>query len=146
MSLLTDIRQATRGLLRSPGFSCIAVLTLALAIGANTAIYSALRALVLDPLPFTDSNRLVFLCHKNPSMGGVMVTPPRKAIEQWRALSHVFESVESFTGQSFVITGGSEPEEVNASLSRRRPLRSFASCPGLAAASPMPIRSRVPLP
>ena len=109
---LDDLRHAARGLVRTPAFFATAVLTLALAIGGNAAIYSALRTLVLRPLPFDDSDRLVYLFHRNPQMGGVLVTPPRAAIDRWRARTETFEAVESYTGSSLVLTGTGEPEQL----------------------------------
>ena len=58
---MQDVRFAWRGLRRSPGFAAVATLTLALGIGANTAIFSVVRAMLLSPLPFRDSSRLVFV-------------------------------------------------------------------------------------
>lgn len=116
---LNDVRHALRSLGQSPGFSVIAVLTLAIAIGANTAIYSALASLVLQPLPFPQGHRYVFIWHKNPDMGGIMLTPPPAAIERWRAATHIFEAVESYSSRTVIVTDGGEPEELP--LTRLRP-------------------------
>jgi macrolide transport system ATP-binding/permease protein len=67
--LLQGVRFGLRLLAKSPGFATVAVLTLALAIGANTAIFSAVYAVLLKPLPFKDTNRLVFIEKKNPPRG-----------------------------------------------------------------------------
>jgi predicted permease len=130
-SVTSDLRHAARTLRRSPAFTLTAVLTLAVAIGANTAIYSALSSLVLRPLPFADSHRLVFVWHKNPQMGGVMVTPPRRAIERWRAATHVFDAVESYTTRSFVVTEGGEPEELSVTLLQPSTLATLGVRPAL---------------
>ena len=61
MTIFIDMRHAAKALVRSPAFSAVAVLTLALAVGANTAIYSALSSLVLQPLPFKDGDRFVYI-------------------------------------------------------------------------------------
>ncbi len=110
---LGDLKQAARGLMRTPSFTATVLVTLALAIGGNAAIFSALRTLVLKPLPFPDADRLVYLWHKNPQMGGVLVTPPRKAIDRWRTATDTFEAVESYSGGSFVLTGTGEPEQIS---------------------------------
>jgi putative ABC transport system permease protein len=112
---ITELRHATRSLRRSPGFTFTTVITLAIAIGANTAIYSALRSLVLQPLPFPDSDRLVFVWLMNPSVSAVWFTPSRDAIARFRSLTHVFESVESFDTRSTVVLEGGEPDEFEVS-------------------------------
>ena len=127
----SDIRHAARSLVRTPGFSLVAIATLAIAIGANTAIYSALSALVLNPLPFKDGNRFVFVWHRDPNMAGVMVTPPRVAVEQWRAATHVFERVEHYKTSSLVMTGHGEPREVNVSLLTPSGLSTFGVAPAI---------------
>jgi putative ABC transport system permease protein len=131
MSLFSDIRHAFRALRQGPGFSFVAVATLALAIGANTAIYSALSALVLRPLPFKDSHRFVYVWHQNPQMSGLMVAPPRKVIERWRSATHIFDAVESYTGKSLVITSDGEPEEVTVTFLRPSTLRTFGVEPAI---------------
>ena len=69
-SLAADIRYATRSLRHSPAFTTVVVLTLALGIGANTAIFSVVRAVVLKPLPHRDGERLLYLRHSNDAPGG----------------------------------------------------------------------------
>ena len=112
MSVASDGRLAVRMLVRSPGFTAAALLTLALAVGANTVIFSALHHVVLRPLPFPDADRIVYLWHLNPSMGGIMIAPPRKAIATWRQSADVFEAVVAYTGRSHVLEGGGAPEEI----------------------------------
>src|ERR1043165_9726118 len=70
-SLVSDVRYAVRNLLRRPGFTIIAVITLALGIGANTAIFSAINALLLNPLPFPELDRIVAVWDKQPAHGVV---------------------------------------------------------------------------
>lgn len=131
MSLFTDIRHACRALGQSPGFSVVAVLTLAVAIGANTAIYSALSTLVLRPLPFKDGHRFVYVWHQNPEMSGLVGSPPRKVIDQWRSATHIFDAVESYTGRSLVITSGGEPDGVTVTFLRPSTLRTFGVQPAV---------------
>src|SRR5262245_29357728 len=112
MTLFAELRQAVRALQRAPSFSAISVMTLALAIGGNTAIYSALRTLVLRPLPFADGDRLVYLWHQNPQMGGFLLTPPVKVIDEWRR-APVFEQIERYSGREVEVTGTGEPTRIS---------------------------------
>ena len=130
MTVGTDFRHAFRSLLRAPGFSSVAVTTLALAIGANTAIYSALSALVLNPLPFKDGNRFVFIWHKSEEMSGVMVTPPAASVEQWRSAG-IFERIEAYATRSEVMTGEREPMDVSVSTLSPSALETFGIQPML---------------
>lgn len=109
--LVQDVRFGLRMLARSPGFTAVAVLTLALGIGANTAIFSAVYAALLRPLPFKDPGRLVFVEKKNPPRGWVRnpISPPE--ILAWRSESGAFEDLAAYTQTSCVLTGRGEPEE-----------------------------------
>jgi putative ABC transport system permease protein len=124
-----DVRYSARALRQSPGFSAAAIVTLALAVGANTAIYSTLSALVLNPLPFADGHRYVFIWHKNADMGGVLVTPSVTAIDRWRRATHVFDAVESYGGRSVIVTDGGEPEELTLTFLRASTLATFGVRP-----------------
>lgn len=129
MDILTDLRQAARALWRTPGFSLVAILTLALAIGANTAIYSALSSIVLNPLPFKDGNRFVYLYQKNPGEEGLLLSPRRKVADQWRDARHVFEVLEYYTGRPMTLTGSGEPEQVEVTFVRPSALAMFGVQP-----------------
>src|SRR5438874_1148816 len=93
-----DLRFGVRTLRKSPGFTAVAVLTLALGIGANTVIFSAVYAVLLKPLPFKDSDRLVFIEKKNPPRGWTRnpISPPE--ILAWRKESGVFEDLAALKG------------------------------------------------
>ena len=110
-SLGQDLRYAGRMLRKSPVFTCVAVLSLALGIGANTAIFSAVYATLIKPLPFKSADRLVFIRKKNPPRGWVRnpISPPE--ILAWRDQSGVFEDLAAFTQHSCVMTGAGEAEE-----------------------------------
>jgi predicted permease len=106
-----DVRYGLRMLAKSPGFTAVAVLTLALGIGANTAIFSAVYAVLLKPLPFKDPGRLVFVEKKNPPRGWVRNPVSPAEILAWRSESGAFEDMAAYTQESCVLTGRNEPEE-----------------------------------
>jgi putative ABC transport system permease protein len=109
--LLQDIRYGLRTLRKSPGFTAVAVLTLALGIGANTVIFSAVYALLLKPLPFRGADRLVFIVKKNPPRGWTRNPISPAEILAWRNQSGAFEDIAAYTQQTCVLTGGREAEE-----------------------------------
>jgi len=109
--LWQDIHYGLRMLARSPGFTAVAVLTLALGIGANTAIFSAVYAVLLKPLPFKDPGRLVFVEKKNPPRGWIRNPISPAEILAWRDESGAFEDLSAYTQASCVLTGVGEPEE-----------------------------------
>jgi predicted permease len=106
-----DVHFGLRMLAKSPGFTAVAVLTLALGIGANTVIFSAVYAVLLKPLPFKDSDSLVSILKKNPPRGWTRnpISPPE--ILGWRYDSGAFADVAAFTNRSCVLTGTEEAEE-----------------------------------
>ena len=116
-----DVRYALRQLARSPGFTLVAVITLALGIGANTAIFSVVRRLVLDPFPYRDGERIVWLTRSMDQMGGILMTPRLEMVEAWRARARTVESISIFSHREVALTGGCgaaacDPEIMEASL------------------------------
>ena len=107
--LFNDIRYAFRLLLKSPGFTLIAVLTLALGIGANTAIFSVVNAVLLRPLPYKDPSRLVLVIEKSKYP---TITVSYENYLDWRDQSHSFESMEAIYGQNMTLTEKGEPERL----------------------------------
>ncbi len=109
--LLQDLRYAFRLLIKSPSFTAIAVLTLALGIGANTAIFSVVNAVLLRPLAFRDSSRIMLIAERSkfpdPSVS-------YQNYIDWRDQSHAFESVEGMRSSTITLTGAGEPERLNA--------------------------------
>ena len=111
--LIKDIRYGLRSLIRRPGFTAIAVITLALGIGANTAIFSVVNGVLLRPLPFKDSDRLVLVWNKGAEAAGGDRTPLAVAdLLDWRAQNHSFESIGAFQYTSFNYLGSETPEQV----------------------------------
>jgi putative ABC transport system permease protein len=109
-TLLQDLRFGLRTLLKRPGFAAVAVLTLALGIGANTAIFSVVNAVLLRPLPFKDSERLVVVYETTQAVPRDFVSVPD--LQDYRAASRSFEEFATFVPQSVNHTGSGEPERV----------------------------------
>ncbi len=106
-TLLQDLRYAFRLLAKSPGFTAIAILTLALGIGANTAIFSVVNAVLLRPLAFRDPSRLVIVAEKSPFP---TISTSYQNFVDWRDQSRSFESMEATRGTGLSLTGAGEPE------------------------------------
>jgi predicted permease len=112
-SLGQDFRYALRTLRGSPGFTAIAILTLALGIGANTAIFSLVSAVLLRPLPFVEPSRLVLLWENFTAVGGPdRVEPAAATVVQWKARTHSFDDITMFVTQPYNLTGGGDPERL----------------------------------
>ena len=111
--MLPDLRYAVRMLVKSPGFSLIAIITLALGIGANTAIFSVINAVLLQPLPYPDANRIMAL---NEFSGGTMSAIAFPDYIDWRRDNTVFENLAISRRESRNLSGvsGREPERVGA--------------------------------
>jgi predicted permease len=114
--LLQDLRYAARKLRNSPGFSAAAVLTLALSIGANTAIFSVVNAVLLRPLPFRNPDSLVMVWEDLSFMGFPQNTPAPANFVDWKTRNHVFEDMAAIGGSLMNLTGDGQPEEVEAKI------------------------------
>jgi putative ABC transport system permease protein len=112
-SVLQDFRYALRMLAKQPAFTAIAVLTLALGIGANTAIFSLVNSVLLRSLPYPDPNRIVYFEGKNPSQGITDSNVSVLDFQDWTRQSQVFSHTASFwTGGAALAEQGREPERV----------------------------------
>ncbi|OLE54891.1 MAG: hypothetical protein AUG51_06020 [Acidobacteria bacterium 13_1_20CM_3_53_8] len=114
-TLWQDLRYGFRTLLQRPGFTAVAALTLALGIGANTAIFSVINGVLLRSLPFQDPNRIVTLWEANKSSRQIHVSNPN--LMDWREQNHSFESFSAYSGRwggKMTILGGNEPERAYA--------------------------------
>ena len=112
-SILQDLRYALRTLVRTPGFALVAILTLALGIGANTAIFTVVNALLLKPLPYANPDRLVMVWQDFRARGGPAdewATPGNYV--DWSNQKDLFEQVAVISGWRPVFTGGAEPESL----------------------------------
>ncbi|HEY6216541.1 MAG TPA: ABC transporter permease [Pyrinomonadaceae bacterium] len=113
-TIIKDIRYAIRGLLQRPGFTAIALITLALGIGANTAIFSVVNAVLLRPLPFSDPEQLVIVWEDAAFAGFPRNTPAPANYADWKTQNQSFVDMAATAEKSFNITGDGEPERVTA--------------------------------
>ncbi len=112
--VIQDLRFGLRVLLKNPGFTFVAVLTLALGIGANTAIFSLVDAVLLKRLPYPDAGRLVMVWEEAGFAGFPENTPAPANYADWKSQSSVFEAMAALDNRSFNLTSDGEPEKVEA--------------------------------
>jgi putative ABC transport system permease protein len=111
---MNDLRYAIRGLLKSPGFTAVAVLTLSLGIGANTAIFSVVNAVLLRPLPYYHAPRLIDIFSLDPAGGRDGLSMAE--LQDLRTQMHALEELAGFQSQSVNLTGGERPERVRGAF------------------------------
>src|SRR4030095_8007270 len=104
-----DLRYGARMLLKNPGFTLIAVMTLALGIGANTAIFSGINGVLLKSAPYHEPERIVLLWGDMPSLNEHHDQVSATDVADWRKLNSVFEEVATFSNWSATLSGESEP-------------------------------------
>src|SRR5215468_2565897 len=109
--LMQDVRYGLRTLRKSPGFTAVAALTLALGIGANTAIFSVVNAVLLRPYPYKDQDRLVWLWETRlPEVTGFNPSPAN--FLDWQKQNTIFEQLEAVNVRDFNLIGGANPERI----------------------------------
>jgi len=116
-TLFQDIRFSLRMLRKNAGFTAIAVLTLALGIGVNTAMFGALNAFLLRPFPFREADRLVMVWEKNPKLEGIIAERLPTCLKNyvdWQAESKSFEQLGAYSDANYTLTGSDKPEQVTA--------------------------------
>src|SRR5215210_4829182 len=109
-TLLQDLRYGVRMLLKKPGFTVVAVVALALGIGANSAIFSVVNAVLLRSLPYKDPARLVIVWETNPQLLSDYLKTHNEAAPgnfyDWQAQNQVFENLAAFRWRDYSLTGG----------------------------------------
>ncbi|HEU5181153.1 MAG TPA: ABC transporter permease [Candidatus Polarisedimenticolia bacterium] len=111
-SLLRDLRYGVRLLFQHPGFTAVAVLTLGLGIGANTAIFSVVHAVLLQPLQYKDADRVMMIWEHNHVKGWTKFTASPAHFIDWQAQSKSFDPMVALLSSSMVLTGEGEPERI----------------------------------
>src|SRR5437588_12894854 len=111
-TLWQDLRFGVRVLLKSPGFTVVAVLALALGVAANTAIFSVVNVVLLEPLPYREPSRLVSVWEMNRPRGLHQNTISPGNLIDWKEQSDVFEDVAGFFDSKTNLTGAGDPVEV----------------------------------
>ena len=136
-TLLRDIRYGIRSLLKHPGFTVVAVITLALGIGANTAMFSVINAVLLRPLPYHEPARLVTIWEESPQRGMYEMPVSFANLRDWVDQSHTFEQISAYTFTNLNLTGAGEPARLST-------VRSSANLFPLAGAAPQLGRTFLP--
>ena len=129
-TLVQDLRYAVRSLIKNPGFFAIAVLTLALGIGANTAMFTAVNAVLLRPLAYPDAETLVLIEGRNPSKGMTRTSISVPDLVDWQTQNQSFEELAGF------VTGDTFPPQVARRVSPTTPAIQSSSTSGRPGASP----------
>ena len=117
-AIMQNLKFALRLLRKSPGFALVAILIMALGIGANTAIFSVVHAVLLEPLPFRDADSLVQIWHTPPQKSFPGITrfsvSPANFLD-WQKQNHVFDRMAIYGGAGYDLTGAGKPEAIRAS-------------------------------
>ncbi len=115
-AILQDLRQGARSLLKQPTFTIVAVIALALGIGANTAIFSVVHAVLLQSLPYREADRLVSVWEHNRTRGNAQNVINMGNFFDWKEQNRVFEDMAAFFDMTANLTSGGEPEEIPSQI------------------------------
>jgi putative ABC transport system permease protein len=115
LSLLQDLRFALRFLCKTPGFTAVALITLAIGIGANTAVFSVVNTVLLRPLPYDNANDLVALWEKRPKENQTRGPVSAPDFVDWRRMAKSFSNVAAYYTVPFSISQNGDPERVPGS-------------------------------
>ncbi len=105
-----DLRYALRAYAKSPGFAAVAIFTLALGIGASTAIFSVVNAVLLSPLPYRQADRLITVWTDNPAKNIDLDAVSGGVFAEWKGRNHVFEGMAASTDNELTLTGAGDPQ------------------------------------
>src|SRR4051794_10156786 len=111
-SFVRDLRYAARNLWRNPGFTCVSVAALALGIGANTAIYTVVNSVLLQPLRYEKPEQLVVVRERNLKAGFPQFSLSPGNYNGYRDQNHSFSALAAYSNQGLNLSGGSEPERL----------------------------------
>jgi putative ABC transport system permease protein len=110
-TLLQDVKYGARLLFKSPGFTSIAVITLALGIGATTIMFAVVDAVLIRPLPYKDADRLVHISEAFNHQPGMSIAYPN--FQDWQSQNHVFSSMGAIQRNAYGLTGNGLPEQLD---------------------------------
>ncbi|HET7618974.1 MAG TPA: ABC transporter permease [Vicinamibacterales bacterium] len=127
--MIHELRLACRALLKQPGFTAVAILTMALGIGANSAIFTVVDAVMLRPLPFADPDRVVVVTERLPQIPTASVSPLN--YEDVRTQAKSFASIGAYRNTTFNLSGGGEPERVTGKMMSANVLPMLGIAPAL---------------
>ena len=113
-TLLQDLRYASRMLRKHPGFALTAIITLALGIGANTTIFSVVNAVVMEPLPYKEPDRLIRIWESNAGQGRTESSVSVPNFQDWQKQQTVFDQLAASELTTFNLTGSGEPQRIPA--------------------------------
>jgi putative ABC transport system permease protein len=128
-SIVRNLKHAVRALRKTPAFTATVVLTLALGIGANSAVFSAIYAVLLRPLPFPNADQLVTLAQSNPRMSQPFLAPVR--LEDWNRLNSTFQAITGYYMEDESELSGELPERLKRALVAPRFLQVWGIAPAL---------------
>ena len=111
-NVMQDVRFALRSFRRSPGFALVAIVTLAVGIGATTAVFTAAKNVIFDPLPFADPEDLVMVWEQNTSQNIARDNPSPPNYTDWRHQNRTFVDLAAMQDGSMTLSGGEQPEVV----------------------------------